>query len=429
MSVVFSIFLFFVYKLFIIDFVVLFQRLFPLRIDFPVIAFYTLISLFQFFFFLFNLIKLTRKDSDSTILIEYFSLLIILIEISSLLLSGYFLFKSENELNRLFSLFVSTFVIHPIYFFLNNMITNNFVTQDLKTLKLRFLSPLFFYFISFLVPFIFIFNKIFIEKKFIFFDIVIFSVIILANILTIFFNYLIENYNIKILLTIGKIKDLKTLYLKNAIDRLKQKEKNELNFIDSTYLSQTIKGAFIKKGLSFINEDYEVTIVALKFNISIENYHEKNILENFCKTVGLFAKEYDAFPLFCIDQVFLIFGFPINYEHKNYNAIELVERIIKDTGNIVNSEFEGKIFLYAAICEGLVSPYLLNLRGGNYKDIYLRGNGINFAQKLSAIAEANKIPLIVSKELYEQMKSRILVEKALKIKDKEGELLVYQVRL
>ncbi len=425
----FSIFLFFVYKILIVDIVVLLQRLFPLRIDLPIILFYFLISLFQFVFILFNLIKLAKKKSDNTLLIEHFSFIIIFSEIVALLLSGYFLYNNENDINRISFIFVSTFLVHPIYYFFNNVIIIDFLNKELKTLKLRFLNPPLFYLISFLIPFVFICYKIFIEKKFIFFDIVIFTGIVFINLLTIFLNYFIENYNIKLFMTKGKIKDLKTLYLKNAIDRIRQSDKNEYVFMESSYLSSNIKETFIKKGLSFITEDYEVTVVSLRFNISIENYNEKSILENFFKTVGLFAKEYDAFPIFCIDQVFLIFGFPFDYEHKNYNAVELVERIIKDTGSLINSEFEGKIFLYASVCEGIVSPYLLDLRGTNYKDIYIRGSGINLAQKLSAIAEANKIHFLVSKELYEKMKTRIFIEKFLKIKDKEGEFVVCQVRL
>lgn len=426
---VFSIFLFLVYKLVLIDIVVLLERLFPLRIDLPTIVFYFSISIFQFLFFLFNIIKLNKKNVDNTTTVEYLSSMVVLMEIVALSLSGYFLFRNENEIKRLFFIFVATFLVHPIYYFSNNLIINNFINTEEKTLKLRFLNPIFFYFVCFLFPFIFILSKVFIEKRFIFLDVVIFVSVIFVNIFTIFLNYLFENHNIKVFITRGKIKDLKTLYLKNGFDRIKRNENSEYNFLNSDYLSDTIKSVFTRKGLSFINEDYETTIISLRFNISIENYQDKIILENFCRTFGLFAREYDAFPVFCIDQFFLIFGFPFNYEHKNYNAIEVVERILKDTGNIINNEFEGKIFLYASVCEGMVSPYLLNLKGTNYKDIYLRGSGINLASRLSAIAEANKIPLLISKELYEKMKTRVFIEKALKVKEKEGELLVYQVRL
>ncbi len=426
---VFSVFLFFVYKLVIIDIVVLLERLFPLRIDLPTIVFYLAISIFQFLFFIVNIIRLNKKNVDNTTLVEYFSSIVVIMEIVALSLAAYFLFRNENEIKRLFFIFVATFLVHPVYYFSNNLIINNFINNEERTLKLRFFNPIFFYFICFLFPFIFILSKVFIEKRFIFFDVVIFVSIIFVNIFTIFLNYLFENHNIKVFITRGKIKDLKTLYLKNGFDRIKKNENSEYNFLNSDYLSDTIKSGFTRKGLSFINEDYEATIVSLRFNISIENYQDKIILENFCRTVGLFAREYDAFPVFCVNQFFLIFGFPVNYEHRNYNAIEVVERIIKDTGNIVNSQFEGHIFLYASVCEGTISPYLLNLKGTNYKDIYVRGSGINLAARLSAIAEANKIPLLISKELYEKMKTRVFIEKALKVKEKDGELLVYQVRL
>ncbi len=418
--------LFFIYKIALVDLIFYLTKIFPLRIELPLILFYSGLSLFQLLFVFFSLFEVKKeKGEDSLNFITNYGNILFFMELVVLVLCSYFLFKSGAALSRIMVVFISTFSIHPLYYILNWFFINHYLKPDIKTLKLRFLSPVFFYAVSFLFSFIFITYKIFIEKKFLFFDIVVFSSVILINMFTIFIFYFKICYNIKLFSTKNKVSDLITLYLKNIFDR-KGLNKNELSFFDSEYLSLRIKKFFIDNGFSFSKEEYDVTIVSIRFFSSSDSKIENLDLEKFFKTIGLYAREYDAFPYFCLDQVFLIFGFPFDYEHRNYNAVELIERILKDR---VQQNEEVKLFLHASVCEGKILPYLVNIRGMGMKEIYIRGEGLQLAEKLSLVAEANGIHLLISSDLYQKMRERVYIEKGLKIKEKDKEIVVYKVRL
>ncbi len=434
MRIVFSFFLFFLYKLTILANIKYWLQLLPLRIEMPVVYFYSFVSLFQFFFIVYCVINFNKESKKNSLLslIDNFSFLIIIMEIFSQIVAGIFLFKGENDFYRLYFIFLTNFLFHQIFYLFYRINSYSFLKGSfVETLKIRTAGRLFFNLLTFLITVCYVFLKVFREKSFFPLDIGLTIAILSLNLVILFVFEVLRTISLKKLATspfTERYRDFDTLYVQTLFKRFKEAKKDDMNtFFVSDYISNNLREGFLKKGLSIEDREYRVVLISIKVRMD-NSQNEIDLMKDFIKTLGFFAREYDAFLVTGVEQFFLIFGFPVDFEHKNYNAIEVAERLIRDTAKMEDAE-ESRFYIFAGICEGNIRAYLLPLRNSKKNEIYIKGEGIEFAEKISNIARTQNIPLLVSGDFYEKMKNRIFVSKALKIREKNEERVLYQVKL
>ncbi|MGC8764288.1 MAG: hypothetical protein ACP5QT_00160 [Brevinematia bacterium] len=435
MSAVFSLFFFFIYKLFILADLKYWIGLFPLRIEPYIIYFYSFLSLFQLAFVTYCIFSFSRKDRKIQFLslMDNFSFLIVTMEIVNLALAGFFLLKCENDFYRLYFLFLTTFLIHPFFYMIFRINSYYYLRRSpIETLKIRVAGKIIFNLIVFSLTILYIYLKVFKEKKFFSLDIGLTTLIMTLNLFVLLILELLRIFNLKrFAARFAKEggRDFETIYLQTLLKRYNNSNKFEQDDIfTSDYISNNLKDNFLKKGLSLDNKEHNVVLLSVRVKIADNASLESDELKDFVKTLGLFAREYDAFPFFGTGHFLLVFGFPADYKHKSYNAIEVAERLIRDSSRMVEGN-ESKFYVFAGICEGIIKAYMLPLRNSRKNDIYLKGAGAEFAEKISGIAAKENIPLLISSDFYNKMKNRIYVSRALKVKERDEEKILYQVKL
>ena len=426
------VFLFFIYKSLVMLCIKYLIFLFPLRIDLPLIYFYGFLSIFQFIFSLFLMSGYAKSKKAYYKTLSNLPFLIVFTEILILLSCGYYLFKMEQDIVRVYFIILSVFNIHSIFYLLFSIISIFMLRKlELSIRNASFFSRFIYFLISYLTAFFFLFYKIFFIKKFTQFDILASLSVILTNIIVNFIFATIRYLNYKKLSKRPLLNyplDFEIGFLQSIYDRVIKEKKSEWGgLFYSSYISENLKSKLLKYGFSILDREYEVVILSFGYSIDDIKFKEVDKLRDFIKSVGMYAIEYDAYPLFYGNKCFLLFGFPENYSHRYLNALEVAERLIKDNSKFITDRME--FLVHAAICEEKTKVMLLPVKSKNINEIVVAGRGIELAEKITDVCKSQRANLIITSKVYENLKSRVIIDRVYKLKEENEEIKLYQVRL
>jgi len=225
------VFLFFIYKSLVMLCIKYLIFLFPLRIDLPLIYFYGFLSIFQFIFSLFLMSGYAKSKKAYYKTLSNLPFLIVFTEILILLSCGYYLFKMEQDIVRVYFIILSVFNIHSIFYLLFSIISIFMLRKLELSIRNASFFPRFIYFlISYLTAFFFLFYKIFFIKKFTQFDILASLSVILTNIIVNFIFATIRYLNYKKLSKRPLLNyplDFEIGFLQSIYDRVIKEKKSE----------------------------------------------------------------------------------------------------------------------------------------------------------------------------------------------------------
>jgi class 3 adenylate cyclase len=88
-----------------------------------------------------------------------------------------------------------------------------------------------------------------------------------------------------------------------------------------------------------------------------------------------------------------------------------------------------EFLVHAAICEEKTKVMLLPVKSKNINEIVVAGRGIELAEKITDVCKSQRANLIITSKVYENLKSRVIIDRVYKLKEENEEIKLYQVRL
>jgi hypothetical protein len=359
-------------------------------------------------------------------------------------MSGYYLFKQENDLFRIFFIALALNSLHVLFYGLHSAIFSGAIKKRNILVNSATAFPQFiFLLISFGIPAAYILLKKNLE--------------ILE--LETLFSVLIVNGTVIFFLWAGKIRKAKKIaesigsvsgvfpkdffkaddpnefgLIETALldfGRRWEKEKENISLMNE-YVSQNIKNQMIQYGLNLNGELKTATVMVLKYLVESKGLTpemELATLNSITKIIGNFAEEYDAYPVFQLNKVFLIYGVPFYYEHQKYNALESAERMIADLEKFAASQ-ETTVKISVGIFTGNLVVGAVYSRGKNYKEYSAFGEAMDAADRVAAACESTKSKVLICSRTIEGLRGKFTFEKSYKLKQKDGkEIDLFQLKL
>jgi len=203
----------------------------------------------------------------------------------------------------------------------------------------------------------------------------------------------------------------------NFNNKIKHKIKNLILINDNTSLN--LKEKIIKNGINLEGEIHNVTISCIKINLPYEKLSINDIirLNNYIiRMINEYARDYDAYPFINLNNYFLFYGIPFDYNNKRLNALESAIKIAEDIEKLSEDE-EKNITVYIGIYTGEVYTSAYPIYSNNYKSYFVTGKSIEYAQKIMEFAtNLKENPIAVCDKTIENLKTRFYVAKVHKLK-------------
>jgi len=149
-------------------------------------------------------------------------------------------------------------------------------------------------------------------------------------------------------------------------------------------------------------------------------------LESLATTVSEYVHQYDGFPFWEHDKLFVFFGFPYFYGHKNLSAIEFSQRILSEIQTI-SQEKELPAECSILVLSDSVRLGAVPTMGENASQLIPEGRVFQRCDLIRRASENLTIPLLIDKKVLEGLEARFFIQKTFKITLQNETLILCQV--
>ncbi len=422
-------------------------QFFHLRSQPFILPAYILLSVFQLIYLLWNLLITIRKKKSQLLL--YLPFTVVIMETAILLSTFGFLFSLENSPLRLTLILSFLLPISAYYFLFQQYLNRLLLKKEEINIPIPPKSPL-------LIP---LFYNLIIPT--------LLSTILFAlkadtavRTLTILNLWITGNASIMGLLIVldrlslstrtgRQIKNLSPFLLNpvihpiavNGIGWIQNELHNyelrkKLVYHDKTfltqYLSEDIKKEILKKGIALKSQEVTAAVSTIRFEVHLHPTEESllieapsdplQVLDKIMQMVGNYSEQYGAYPIFSHNQIHLIFGAPVYFEHLNYHAIECSSQILHDL-NQMHSEVVN-IKKHCGIVHGTLYMGSLHSRGKDYTELQFTGSALLQSEQLANAAYQADITLLTNESCIKDLKTKFFIEKNYRIQLNDTEEII-----
>lgn len=427
---------------------------FNMRFDILVLLFYGFLSVFQLVFVLIQSLPKKKVHAYLGAIFQYTTIAIVFMELIVVGMTGFYLFKQENDLFNLLFLATALTPLHTLFYLLHSMVFSR-VIRKLHTAVKRISSfpILLFLLVSFGIPIAYVLTKIYLKtgllQKDLTLDIQLATFSICFSLIVVFIIFtgkvmkarkvvsILKGFNIFQsaaggLYTVDDPNEFGLVQseINNLTNKL-AKEKENLSLLNG-YISGNMRNETVKFGISSKGDIKTASVCTIRFslpdsNITPENYFR--IMNTMTGIIGQYADDYEAYPFFSNGKAVLVYGAPFYYEHHKFNAIEAGLKICGDLTKFGGDEGVS-LKVSAGIFTGKVLSGALFTKGKNLKEYTVSGEGMEISDRIAAAAENAGAPMLVSEPTLEELKANFTPEKSYKIRLKNGQdLAIHQIKI
>lgn len=192
-------------------------------------------------------------------------------------------------------------------------------------------------------------------------------------------------------------------------------------------LSEEIQKKLASDGEIRFGIERPATIVTLFWKMGeVTPLQEYVFLEALAKTTSEYIHQYDGFPFWEHERLFVFFGFPYFYEHKNLSAIEFSQRILSEIKTIAQSQ-DVRVESSILILTEKVRIGAMPVFGEDFSQLVPQGKVFQRIDLVKRAAEGLKIPLLIDKRVLEGLEARFFIQKTYKIVVQDEPLILCQV--
>ncbi|MFN4216431.1 MAG: hypothetical protein ACK4HQ_03405 [Brevinematales bacterium] len=192
-------------------------------------------------------------------------------------------------------------------------------------------------------------------------------------------------------------------------------------------LSDEIQKKLASDGEIRFGIERPATVVALFWKLGETSpLQEYVFLDVLAKTTMEYIHQYDGFPFWEHEKLFVFFGFPYFYEHKNLWAIEFSQRILSEIKTIAQSQ-EIQLESSILILTEKVRIGAVPVFGEDFSQLVPQGKIFQRIDLVKRAAEGLKIPLLIDKRVLQGLEARFFIQKTYKIVVQNEALILCQV--
>ncbi len=450
MSRFFSILLYLAYKAAVVLTARHFLQFFTMRYDLLVLLFYGFLSSFQFAFLLIQSLPGKKVRRELSAVFQYTTVITVYMELALTGLTSYYLFRQENDLYNLLFLLAALTPAHTLFYFLHTIVFDRVIRKlDTVVTRISSLPVLGFILSGLAAPAAYLGYKILtlpaLSAKDLLRDVYVTGVSLASGLAVLFFLFWLKALKARRIL-----KRIKSFDLFGQEQPFRVDDPNEIGLVQSAlngfavqvrrekeklslfsgYLSRTILDEVKKFGPPLKAETKSATVATILYSLPPSNIpaeDQLDLTDRIVRMLGEYAENYDAYPLFSLNRAVLVFGVPFHYDHRKLNAIESSQKIVSDfekMGQDTGVPVRVSIGIYSG--QAVTGP--LSSRGKDLREYSVLGDCVETSERIALAASGAGRSLLVCPDTLSDLQRNFPVEKSFKIRLRNRELVLHQLK-
>ncbi|URA11079.1 hypothetical protein [Thermospira aquatica] len=180
-------------------------------------------------------------------------------------------------------------------------------------------------------------------------------------------------------------------------------------------LSEDLQKKIVSDSDLRFGKEKPATVAAIRWETrNLTVLQEYVFLDVFSKVVGEYVSQYDGFPFWEHQTVYVFFGFPFFYEQKNLLAIEFCQRLLSEI-QLISQEQGISIEASSLVLAGTARIGAVPIPGKDFLMLFPQGEVFGKIEQIARASAGLKIPLLIDKQVLEGLEARFFVQKTYKL--------------